>query len=316
MKNLEVIKTGITRSAYKVGFALKKNSPTIFIIAGTVGVVASAVTACVATTKLDDILDESKEKIDKMHTAHEHPEMIKEGEVYTDADYKRDLTITYIKTGVKVAKLYAPSVIMGAASIMCIYKSHDILTKRNAALAAAYAAVDKSFKDYRGRVVERFGDGLDRELLYNIKAEEIETTETDAKGKEKTVKKTVEVADPSASYGPYAKFYDCGCTAWEDDAEYNLSFLQIQEQTANDMLISRGYLFLNEVYDMLGIPRTKAGQIMGWIWDPKRTDNKYVNFGIYNGAHKKNIDFVNGIEPTILLDFNAWANVYETVWKD
>ena len=181
------------------------------------------------------------------------------------------------------------------------------------ALAAAYATVDKSFKDYRKRVVERFGEELDRELKYNIKAKEIEETVVDEKGKEKTVKKTVEVVDPN-EYSEFARFFDDGCLGWTKNPETNLFYVKCQQNYANEKLKSQGYLFLNDVYDMFGIPRTKAGQIVGWIYDKDNVDgdnDNFVDFGIFNPKNGKARDFVNGHERVILMDFNVDGNIWD-----
>lgn len=305
MKKFDIT-TKVTRGLNKAGFKLKKHSPEILIVAGVAGAVTSAVMACKATTKLNDILEESKEQVDKIHEAMEHPENLPEE--YTEEDGKKDLTIVYTQTAVKLLKLYGPSIVLGGLSITAILTSNNIMRKRNIAIAAAYTAVDKSFKDYRGRVVERFGEDLDRELRYNIKKEEVEETIVDEKtGKEKTVKKTIDVANDVSEF---AKFFDDGCTGWTKDPELNLAFLLKQQAFANDKLKANGYLYLNEVYDMLGIPRTKAGQIVGWIYDEKNPiGDNYVDFGIFDSNKVKNRDFVNGYERTILLDFNVDGNI-------
>lgn len=305
MKKFDIT-TKVTRGLNKAGFQLKKHSPEILIVAGVAGAVTSAVMACKATTKLNDILEESKEQVDKIHEAMEHPENLPEE--YTEEDGKKDLTIVYTQTAVKLLKLYGPSIVLGGLSITAILTSNNIMRKRNIAIAAAYTAVDKSFKDYRGRVVERFGKDLDRELRYNIKKEEVEETIVDEKtGKEKTIKKTIDVANEVSEF---AKFFDDGCTGWTKDPELNLAFLLKQQAFANDKLKANGYLYLNEVYDMLGIPRTKAGQIVGWIYNEKNPiGDNYVDFGIFDSNKVKNRDFVNGYERTILLDFNVDGNI-------
>lgn len=297
----------------KTKFNVMKHSPEILIAAGVVGTVASAVLACRATTKLNGIMEKSKQDITAIKYASEHQEMIPAGETYTKEDSKKDMAIVYGRTGLELVKLYAPSVILGALSLTCIISSNNILRKRNAALVAAYATVDKSFKNYRKNVIERFGEELDKELKYNIKAKEVEETVTDEKGKEKTVKKTVSVADPNG-YSEYAKFYDDACNNWQKDPEHNLWFLKQQQNWANDKLKSQGYLFLNDVYDMLGIPRTKAGQIVGWIYDEKNPHgDNFVDFGIYDYTKEVNRDFVNGYERTILLDFNVDGPIYDLI---
>lgn len=312
MKKAEIMNT-LTRKFYRVGIKFKKHSPEILVGAGVVGVVASAVMACKATTKLDDVLAETKDTVDKIHDVTEHPEKIPEGKEYTVEDSKKDLTIVYTQAGVKLVKLYGPAVVLGTVSIAAIIGGHHILRKRNIALAAAYTAVDKGFKEYRGRVLERFGEEVDRELRYNIKAKEIEKTVTDANGKETVVKETVDVADPNLT-SDYARFFDDGCTGWTKDPEFNLMFLKDQQRYANDLFKSKGHLFLNEVYDMLGIPRTQAGQVVGWIYDEKNPiGDNFIDFGIYDIADERKRSFVNGYERTILLDFNVDGNILEMI---
>ena len=312
MKKAEIMNT-LTRKFYRVGFKFKKHSPEILVGAGVVGVVASAVMACKATTKLDDVLAETKDTVDKIHDVTEHPEKIPEGKEYTVEDSKKDLTIVYTQAGVKLVKLYGPAVVLGTVSIAAIIGGHHILRKRSIALAAAYTAVDKGFKEYRGRVLERFGEEVDRELRYNIKAKEIEKTVTDANGKETVVKETVDVADPNLT-SDYARFFDDGCTGWTKDPEFNLMFLKDQQRYANDLFKSKGHLFLNEVYDMLGIPRTQAGQVVGWIYDEKNPiGDNFIDFGIYDIADERKRSFVNGYERTILLDFNVDGNILEMI---
>lgn len=306
--NKTEIMTNATRYLHKVGFKFKKHGPEILVVTGVVGAVTSAVMACKATTKLSGVLEESKEQIDQIH---DYVEEKGYSEKYSEEDSKKDLAIVYTQSALKVAKLYAPSVLLGAVSITAILAGHNILRKRNIALAAAYTTLDTSFKDYRGRVIERFGKELDKELKYNIKAKEVEEVVTDENGEAKVVKKTVNVTDPNF-HSDYARFYDESCTGWEKDAELNLMFLKRQQSYANDLLQSRGYLFLNEVYDMLGIKRTAAGQVVGWIYDEKNPiGDNFVDFGIYDIYSEKARDFVNGYERVILLDFNVDGNILD-----
>lgn len=300
-----------TRALNRIGLKMKKHSPEILVASGIVGVVTSTVMACKATTKIDSVITESKAHVDMTKKYVEDNGF---SEKYTETDYKKDLTIMYTQRGLRLAKLYAPAVILGTVSITAILAGHNILRKRNVALAAAYATVDKGFKEYRGRVIERFGEELDKELKYNIKAKEVDEIKVDEKtGKEEVVKKTVNVADPS-TYSDYARFFDDGCTGWTKDPEFNLMFLKDQQRYANDRLKTKGCLFLNEVYDMLGIPRTKAGAIVGWIFDEKHPNgDNFVDFGIYDIHNDKKRDFVNGYERTILLDFNVDGVIYDKI---
>lgn len=299
---------GVTRTFHKVGFQLKKHSPEILVGVGLVGVVASAVLACKASTKLPAVLEDTKDKVEFIKNAPNNPELKEE---YTEEDSKKALAITYTKTGLELVKMYAPAVTLGAVSIGCIIASHNIKHQRNLALAAAYATVDQGFKDYRNRVIERFGEELDKELKFNIKKQEVEEQVVDEKtGEVSTVKRNVEVADPNF-YSMYARFYDDGCTGWTKDPEHNLFFLKQQQNFANDLLKAQGFLYLNDVYEMLGIHKSKAGQIVGWVYDEKNpVGDNFVDFGIWNKYDPEARRFVNGKENVILLDFNVDGDIW------
>lgn len=315
--------TSMTRAFHNVGFKFKQHSPEILVVAGVVGTVTSAVMACKATTKVNFVLEETKKQVDVIHAGAENGEVkgyLENGDVgmvpYTEEDSKKDLTIVYTQTGLKLAKLYAPAAVLGAMSVTSILVGHNILRKRNLALAAAYTAVDTGFKQYRGRVVERFSEQLDKELLYNIKAQEVEETVVDDKGKEKKVKKTVETADPIAAMTPYTFCFDETANGWVRDAERNKFFLLQQQAWANDQLKSKGHLFLNEVLDMVGIQRTEAGQIVGWVYkDDNPTGDNYIDFGIFDIHSEASRNFVNGLEKSIWLTFNVDGPIIKTFNK-
>ena len=305
MKNL---KEKMVKVYNKSEMKVRKYSPEILAGVGVVGVIASTVMACKATTKLNDILAESKEQLEQIKTVAVDPAY---ADKYTEDDAKKDTTITYVQTGVKVVKLYAPSVILGVSSLGCLLASNNILKKRNAALSAAYMTVDKSFKEYRRRVAERFGDEVEKEIRYNIKAKEITTVDEEGNEVKETVK-VMEGADDPTTYSDYARFFDESCPAWQNDPEYNLTFLRAQQQYANDLLKAQGRLFLNDVYKMLGIDITKAGQVVGWVYDPDcPVGDNFVDFGIYDMSKERVRAFVNGYEPNILLDFNVDGNIWD-----
>ena len=306
-----------TRAFHKAGFQLKKHSPEILVVTGVIGTVVSAVMACKATTKVNFILEETKQHVDIIHDSAEAGEVkgyLENGEVgmipYTAEDSQKDLTIVYAKTGLNLAKLYAPSIVLGAVSLTSILVGHNILRKRNLALAAAYQIVDTGFKQYRNRVIERFGTELDRELKYGIKAQEVEEVVVDKKGKEKTVKKTVEVANPAMAATPYTICFDETCSGWVRDAEQNKFFLLRQQEHANDLLKSKGRLFWNEVLEMIGAPKCRAGQTVGWVYDENNPiGDNYVDFGIFDIHNEASRNFVNGLEKSIWLSFNVDGDI-------
>lgn len=303
MKNKTEIMKSVNGVASKAVMKLKKHSPEILVVAGIAGTVVSAVLACKATTKVAEILDETKGTLDTIHEGMETGAI--NGQEYTTEDGKKDTVVVYAQTGVKLAKLYGPAIILGTLSITSILASNNILRKRNVALGAAYAAIDKSFKEYRGRVIERFGEQVDTELKYGIKAKKFEEIEVDPEtGKEKKIKKTVMVADPNLQ-SDYAVYFDSKSRNYETNPDYNRMFLKAQQAFANDKLQTRGHLFLNEVLDDLDLPRTPAGQIVGWTKDGP---DGYVNFRIIE-VERETEDGRH--EPALLLDFNVEGNIWE-----
>jgi hypothetical protein len=166
------------------------------------------------------------------------------------------------------------------------------LTRRNSALMAAYAAVQKAYDDYRERVINEVGREKELDLHHAATVQLVDKDE-------------VRIVDPN-KFSPYAKFFDEYCERWEKDPELNRIYITCQQNYANNILHARGHLFLNEVYDMLGIPRTKAGAVVGWVVG-KDGDN-YVDFGMYEARSE---NFINGAERSILLDFNVDGVIYD-----
>lgn len=309
-----------TRSVNKIGFKIKKHSPEILVVAGVVGTVATVVMACKATLKVNEVLDEAKDTIDVIHNTAEQYE-IKSADaddvnavVYTKEDANKDLMIVYAQTGWKLTKLYGPAVLTGVASIGCMLAANNILRKRNVALAASLAGVMSDFKEYRGRVIDRFGKDMDRELRYNIKAKQIEETVVDEEGNETVVTKTVEVVDPNMVHSLYSVVFCEGNLGWTRNAELNKAFLIQTQNYANDKLKAKGYLTLNDVYEMIGAQTTKYGQLAGWVYteDSSIGDN-YVDFGMFDVNNEKACDFINGIEKSIILDFNCMGNILDYI---
>ena len=310
MKKL-VISDKMSRSINKLGLQLKKHSPEILLISGVVGVVASAVMACKATTKVNDVLANAKEQTDKVHQVLADETI--PAEQYNEEDGKKDLAIIYVQTGLNLVKLYGPSVVLGTLSIASILASNNIMRKRNVALAAAYTAVDTSFKEYRGRVIERLGKDMDRELRYNIKAEEVEHTETDEKGNETVVKEVVNVG---YDHSDYAKCFDECNPNFTRDADLNFCFVKQVQNYMNDKLQRDGFVFLNDVYAALGFPKTRQGQLVGWLHPetyPKSKGDGYIDFGMYDPNNKNAHMFVNGYERSTWLDFNVDGPIYNLI---
>lgn len=264
----------------------QKHSPALLMAAGIVGFVGTVVLAARATLKLEELVDDVAEEVAEAKQTDNKPAMAR----------------AYALGALDLAVLYGPSVVLGATSATLLVSSHNILNRRNAALTAAYTALERGFSEYRKRVADKLGEGEEKELRYGVSYQKELDDET---GKHKIV----EVVD-AKQLSPYARFFDELSPNWKKQAEYNLYFLRCQQIYANDMLRGRGHVFLNEVYDMLGIPRSKAGAVVGWVIS-KDGDN-LIDFGIYDPSLEKRM-FVNGGENAILLDFNVDGVIYDKI---
>lgn len=292
------IASRITRPLARAGLHIAKHSPKILTGAGVAGVVAAGVMASGATLKAVPVIDKAQEDLQLIR------DNVAAADLRADRDYSRedhisDLTKVYTRTTVALVKLYAPAFIVGGLSIASIVYGHRILSKRNAALTAAYAATDKAFKKYREQV-----EGLLEDSGISL---EVRETKTDADGN--SVENVAHVSP--GGYSQYARFFDEGNRNWEKNAEWNHAFLSGVQMQCNDLLHAQGHIFLNEVYDRLGIQRSQAGVLVGWVLGGD--GDSYVDFGLYNGSDEKKRDFVNGYERSVLLDFNVDGVIYDKI---
>lgn len=288
----------VVKTANKTIFKAKKKSPEILIITGIVGVITSTVMACKATPKAIETLKETREELADIH------EDMKKFPENQERGFTKEITMTYARAGVKLAKIYAPAAALGALSIAGILMSNNILKLRNTSLVAALATANDQFDKYRKHVVDAYGEEVDDDFFHNIHTETIERTIIDENGNETKVKEKVKVAGEQSGYNFI--FDEKSSTAWEKMSDYNQSFLRAQENYADNLLKARGYLFLNEVLDSLGMKPTKEGQTIGWICDEDNpTGANYVDFGIQDVYREGVSDFLSGKEKSILLSFNV-----------
>lgn len=292
------IKTFATRTLGRSGLLLKKYSPEILMGVGIVGGVTAAVMGARATLKAESVV------------ANTQLDILNVKETWTDEKkgqnpkgYTQDLTRAYTMGAINLTKLYWPAISLGAASIACVVGSHGIMRKRNAAVVVAYNALEKTFNEYRGRVAEKLGEDEETQLHLGIEEEEVIDEET---GKKKVV--STMTAD---GVSQYARFFDPLSQYWSKTPEYNLTFVRAQQNYANDLLNSRGHVFLNEIYDSLGIDRTQAGAVVGWVLNSD--GDSFIDFGIYDLENEKAREFVNGVERSILLDFNVDGIIYDKI---
>lgn len=289
-------------------------APKVLFVGGVVGMVGSTVLACRATLKLEDVLDQMQRDREQAKDVKRHIDGGAHSEgstgrvTYTDAEYRRDLSIIASRGVGNVIRLYGPSILLGTVSIAALTKSHNLLQERNVALIAAYTAVDSAFHRYRERVIDRYGEQADRELRFETEEVDILDEETGE------IVTTTRITDAPGS--PYSRFYaEWSSRNWSPDPDINLMFLSTQQNWLNDRLRTRGHVFLNEVYDVLGLAHTRAGSQVGWRWR-KDSGDDFIDFGIWDGVNEAVNDFFHGTEGEILLDFNVdgiiWDKIDET----
>lgn len=290
----------VSRMVARHALVASKNSPTILFGVGVVGVVATTVLASRATLKLEDVLVPAQENLNTAKELYESNHMD-----YSQSDYIHDVTLVRVRTAISIAKLYAVPLAVGAISIGCLGGSHHILSKRNFALTAAYATLEKGFREYQQRVIDEFGEEKDREIRFN--SEIVETKTKDEKGKTQ-----VERHEAPTKTSIYARFFGQDTSVnWDPKPEYNFLFLRSQQAYCNDVLQSRGHIFLNEVYDCLGLERRPEGQIVGWV---RGEGDDFVDFGIFGESNVEGFyNFVTGQEGEILLDFNVDGNIWDKI---
>jgi hypothetical protein len=263
---------------------MKKNSPHIFFGAGIAGFIGTTILASRATLKLDKVLDEFTEDIENVKGPNQD---------------NKDVAYVYGKGTLKIAKLYAPAALLGTASVMSLTGSHVILTRRNSALAGTLAIVTQAFDEYRERVKAEVGDDKELDLRFDLAELEIEN--------EDGSKQIIKLGDTNV-LSPYARFFDEYSENWQKNAEYNRLYVQCQQNYANQRLETIGHVFLNEVYDWLGIERSHEGSIVGWLYEGD--GDGYVDFGMFDVSNR---DFVNGENRSILLDFNVDGVIFDKI---
>lgn len=297
---MKFVPNKLTRTIGRQILKTKKNSPHIFFVGGVVGAVGGTVLACRATLKIEDALDEISEDVAKVKTELSDRNVVDNEDITYVSNYHKEVMYAYGRGAYKVAKLYAPAVGVGAISIAALTGSHVTLTRRNTALTAALTSMSAAYEKYRSHVRELLGEEEERDIYHNAKREPVTLPDGS--------KEVITIA--GTEYSPYARIFDEYTPHWQKDPMYNKMFVTAQQAYANQKLQSRGHLFLNDVYDLFGFERTTAGAVVGWVRSEVGGGDGYIDLGVYD-AH--NQDFVNGLERSIILDFNVDGVIYHLI---
>lgn len=313
MKNnwLSKVSTSAAKFAGKAEFTIKKNSPEILLGAGIVGFVGTIVLACRATCRADEVLEFHRRKIKDINDAKEIADADPEGEMSYDIEiYRQDKAVRYLKTTGSLAKLYAPTIAVGALSLACILTSRNIMQKRYLGVVAAYNGLSAAFEEYRKRVRDEYGEGLDKHFRYGTTYDELPVYDENGKKtkeKEQVEKTETEMVIPNDDS---CRFFDSSNPNWDKNPTFSMMWLRGQQNILNDILHTRGHVFLNEVYDALGFPHTPQGAVLGWI--DGEGDN-CIDFGLYDPNKESVRRFVNGVDNVIMLEFNHDGVIWDKI---
>ena len=299
----------------------RKYAPDVLVGLGVVGGVTATALAVKATYDLiknDDLKDarELREGTEKLRQfsiedAQDGTNKLEKYfglKEYTEEMYRKDIIVCWIRKATPIVKRYAIPFGIGAASVACILGAHGLMKQRNAALMVAYSALEAAYKNYRKRVVEKYGEDVDRELAEKHDTIQYQVLDNDGNPEGEIQEGKVH---GSSGLSPYARYFDTHHPEWQQNTEFNLYWLKCRQNYANDMLRSRGHLFLNEVYDSLGMPRSKAGAVVGWLIDAE--GDGFVDFGLFRGGAEKARDVTENFESSILLDFNVDGVIYDKI---
>lgn len=290
---MKFVPKGVTTAVATTLLKTRQSSPTILFAGGIAGVIVTTVLASRATLRLDEKLTDVNDKLAQISET----DILANGVEYTDKDKKHDKAIVLIGAAVDITKLYGPAFLVGVASITMLAGSHNILTKRNAAVTAAYAALDKGFREYRARVVEDLGEEKDRFYLNDVKTHR--HAHVDENGK-KTIVETHKATATSA----YGRVFDRSNPNWTDRHENVLIFIKSVENMLTQQLQANGFLFLNDALKDLGFERNvEEGAVVGWMVG---NGDGYVDFGIWDDRNTvQALNFIHGREDEIYINFNV-----------
>ena len=284
---------------HNVARVVVKHAPTILTGAGTVGLVGTAVLASRATLTYKELI------ADEVMVITDGPNLMKRNEHYTEEEFRKDRIVCYSRIVTKTVKHYAPTIALGVASVAAFWWSHSIQSKRIAGLAAAYTALDASYRKYKKSVASVIGEESMKKVEEKILDDVVFTDEPFE------YDKMAESVIPE--YSPYARIIDENASVWDPSDDITELNIHAQLNYMNDILRTRGYLFLSDVYDALGIPRTPASQVVGWLWK-KGDGDHYVSFGDIEG-HRIQFwdDSRRRTVANYLLDFNVDGEIVNEI---
>lgn len=195
---------------------LNRNASTILTCIGGAGVVVTSVLAAKATPKALTLLEETKKE---------------KGE---------DLTkLEVVKTA---GPAYIPAILVGASTIACIFGANVLNKRKQAAIMSAYALIDNSYKEYKKKIIELYGEDANDKITEEFVKEKYEEYETPVS------------EDKKLFYDEYSgRMF-----------ESTIKDVQNAEYQINRDLSMRDYATVNEFYEYLKLEPIEGGDEIGW----------------------------------------------------
>lgn len=296
----------ITTAFYTGVARISKHAPTILSVTASAGVIATGYLAWKAGTRFEDVEGRDWDR---------RKECLKNADIIPDEDVPKIERKNRILFILDTVRTVAPAAIVGAATITMIYFSNSISKKRLAAMGAAYATLQTAFDGYKRTMVEALGkESVDKILkpkLPNAGKSAEEILSSDNKSDAANVSDAV--VNSLKALSPYARIIaEESSTCWDPNEDYTSQNLAAVQLWANRRLERKGHLFLNEVFDQLGLSRTREGAVVGWLKNGE--GDGYVSFGDFDASiYRVPSDDYTRVDSNFIVDFNVDGVIWDKI---
>ena len=294
-------------TAFHTGIArISKHAPTILSVTASAGVIATGYLAWKAGTRFEDVEGRDWDR---------RKECLRNADIIPDEDVPKIERKNRILFILDTVRTVAPAAIVGAATITMIYFSNSISKKRLAAMGAAYATLQTAFDGYKRTMVEALGkESVDKILkpkLPNVGKSAEEILSSDNKSDAANVSDAV--VNSLKALSPYARIIaEESSTCWDPNEDYTSQNLAAVQLWANRRLERKGHLFLNEVFDQLGLSRTREGAVVGWLKNGE--GDNYVSFGDFDASiYRVPSDDYTRVDSNFIVDFNVDGVIWDRI---
>lgn len=287
-------------------FYIKKNSPEILVGAGIATLIGSLVYTVIGTLNTGVEVTNAVCELDE----------IENDDSLMEEERRKKKHGIYIHAGLNIARNYAPAVTLATVSAGCLIGSNAIMRRRAFSLAAAYSALDTTFSDYRTRVINEYGEDVDKKMRYGLTTKEVEVEQIDEEtGEVVKTKATVTDADESATTVWYKRQYELSDGTvivnpnWQPNKDLNATFVLAQIAWFNGRLSRGEHVWQDDIYKELGIPvdgYRQEAHVLGWT--PDKNGEKYIKCRLYN--KEESGEFISNDDGDLLLAFNPDGMLY------